>query len=120
MSEPKMNVATEQGNTIDLEVVPTPSKEGPLAWMQVMGAFILNLNTWGLMNSYGMFQAFYQLDMLNDNSPLSITWIGLTSNINKTIRVTYFRMSHRSKAGWAYPWNPSPNAIICTPWVSRA
>ncbi|KAI1073722.1 MFS general substrate transporter [Whalleya microplaca] len=44
----------------------------------VLGAFVLNLNTWGLMNSYGTFQTFYQLNMLRGNSSSSIAWIGST------------------------------------------
>ncbi|RYP43332.1 hypothetical protein DL770_011724 [Monosporascus sp. CRB-9-2] len=56
----------------------SPPKEDLFAWIQVLGAFILNLNTWGLMNSYGAFQTFYQLDMLRGNTSSSIAWIGST------------------------------------------
>lgn len=61
---------------IQVDAVPSPPKEGLTAWIQVLGAFILNLNTWGLMNSYGAFQTFYQLEMLKDSSSSSIAWIG--------------------------------------------
>ncbi|KAI0384214.1 major facilitator superfamily domain-containing protein [Hypomontagnella monticulosa] len=63
---------------VDIDEVPPPAKEGPTAWIQVLGAFVLNLNTWGLMNSYGAFQTFYQLDMLSDCSSSKIAWIGST------------------------------------------
>lgn len=84
MEEPKATVASEKGveradtlNPTDLDGQMEP-KEGLIAWVQVLGAFVLNLNTWGLMNSYGAFQTFYQLDMLRDNSSSSIAWIGST------------------------------------------
>lgn len=69
---------TLQPIDIDAQAVETPPKEGLLAWMQVLGAFVLNLNTWGLMNSYGAFQTFYELDMLRGSSSSSIAWIGST------------------------------------------
>ncbi|KAI1447879.1 major facilitator superfamily domain-containing protein [Annulohypoxylon stygium] len=56
------------------------SCEGVFAWVQVLGAFVLNLNTWGMMNSYGAFQTFYQLDMLHSYSSSSIAWIGSTQS----------------------------------------
>ncbi|KAI0839342.1 major facilitator superfamily domain-containing protein [Hypoxylon sp. FL0890] len=85
MIESKVTAATEpDGEPIDalqpinIEVVPSPPKEGLIAWIQVLGAFIINLNTWGLMNSYGAFQTFYQVDMLRSSSSSSIAWIGST------------------------------------------
>ncbi|KAJ6035869.1 monocarboxylate permease-like protein [Penicillium herquei] len=48
------------------------------AWLQVLGAFCLNLNTWGLMNTFGVFQTFYELDLLASTSSSDISWIGST------------------------------------------
>ncbi|KAK2593664.1 hypothetical protein QQS21_008633 [Conoideocrella luteorostrata] len=53
-------------------------KEDWFAWLQVLGAFCLNLNTWGMMNSYGAFQTYYQLHFLSDKSSSDIAWIGST------------------------------------------
>ncbi|KAI0153421.1 major facilitator superfamily domain-containing protein [Pestalotiopsis sp. NC0098] len=53
-------------------------KEDAFAWLQTLGAFVLNLNTWGLMNAYGAFQTFYQLDFLSAHSSSQIAWIGST------------------------------------------
>ncbi|KAK5994189.1 MFS-type transporter dbaD [Cladobotryum mycophilum] len=53
-------------------------KEDIFAWLQVLGAFVLNLNTWGMMNSYGVFQTFYQLDLLRSHTSSEIAWIGST------------------------------------------
>ncbi|KAI3396300.1 hypothetical protein diail_12322 [Diaporthe ilicicola] len=57
---------------------PSPPNEGLFAWLQVVGAFALNLNTWGLMNAYGVFQTFYQLNFLSSESSSNIAWIGST------------------------------------------
>ncbi|KAI0480016.1 major facilitator superfamily domain-containing protein [Xylaria cf. heliscus] len=64
------------------EQSPTPAsrlqREGLFAWLQVAGAFVLNLNTWGLLNTFGVFQTFYQLDLLRYETPSNIAWIGST------------------------------------------
>ncbi|KAI1393107.1 major facilitator superfamily domain-containing protein [Hypoxylon trugodes] len=86
--EPKATVETgrRDGNAdalrqpIDIDQPAVPPKDGLLAWIQALGAFVLNLNTWGLMNSYGAFQTFYQLGMLSDHSSSSIAWIGSTQS----------------------------------------
>ncbi|EQL38268.1 hypothetical protein BDFG_00635 [Blastomyces dermatitidis ATCC 26199] len=57
---------------------PSPPAEDWFTWMEVLGAFCLNLNTWGLMNAYGVFQAFYELDLLATRSSSDISWIGWT------------------------------------------
>ncbi|KAL4869525.1 hypothetical protein BDV12DRAFT_208375 [Aspergillus spectabilis] len=66
----------------DVEAVELRSPSAPVedgfAWMQVLGAFCLNLNTWGLMNAFGAFQIFYELDLLASKSPSDISWIGST------------------------------------------
>ncbi|RDL30329.1 Uncharacterized protein BP5553_10207 [Venustampulla echinocandica] len=82
--EPNME---EIGSTVSLDlsqdvtnaspVLPLP-KEDLTAWIQVFGAFFLNLNTWGLMSAYGQFQTFYQLELLTSQSPSNISWIGST------------------------------------------
>ncbi|RFU27421.1 hypothetical protein B7463_g8925, partial [Scytalidium lignicola] len=46
------------------------------AWLQVAGSFVLFMNTWGIANTYGVYQTFYQDDLLSDHSPSSISWIG--------------------------------------------
>lgn len=61
-----------------------PSKPPPLyqpdggktAWLQVLGSFLVNMNNWGLINSFGVFQAFYEANFLRSYSASSIAWIG--------------------------------------------
>ncbi|KAI1270084.1 major facilitator superfamily domain-containing protein [Xylariaceae sp. FL1019] len=58
----------------------SPPPEGLSAWIQVLAAFILNLNTWGLLNTFGVFQTYYQLHFLSSYSSWSIAWIGSTQS----------------------------------------
>ncbi|XXH06110.1 hypothetical protein Hte_012555 [Hypoxylon texense] len=46
-----------------VEAVPSPSKEGLTAWIQVLGAFILNLNAWA-GHAEGQLVFNYRLDRL--------------------------------------------------------
>ncbi|KFY36840.1 hypothetical protein V495_07570 [Pseudogymnoascus sp. VKM F-4514 (FW-929)] len=57
--------------------IPGPPPEGGLeAWLQVVGAFSIMVATWGLVNTYGVYQTYYQTVMLTSNSASSISWIG--------------------------------------------
>jgi hypothetical protein len=49
---------------------------GRVAWLQVLAMFLVNVNNWGLVNSFGVFQAFYQTEWLSTYSPSAIAWIG--------------------------------------------
>jgi MFS family permease len=53
-----------------------PEDGGTIAWLQVLGAFLVNMNNWGLVNSFGVYQGYYQSTLLADFSPSSISWIG--------------------------------------------
>lgn len=53
-----------------------PPNGGTRAWLQVLGAFFLNFNTWGLLNAYGVFQAEYSRGLLSTSTQSSISWIG--------------------------------------------
>jgi len=49
---------------------------GRVAWSQVLAMFLVNLNNWGLVNSFGVFQTFYETKLLANHSPSEIAWIG--------------------------------------------
>jgi hypothetical protein len=55
---------------------PPPPNGGIKAWMQVLGAFFLNFNTWGLSNSFGIYQTEYSRSLLSSSSQSQIAWIG--------------------------------------------
>ncbi|KAI1177092.1 MFS general substrate transporter [Nemania sp. FL0916] len=57
---------------------PPPPKEDLFAWSQVVAGFVINLNTWGFLNTFGVFQTFYQLHLLQSESSSNIAWIGST------------------------------------------
>jgi MFS family permease len=56
-------------------VMPGPPPDGGLqAWLQVLVAHLVIFNTWGYINSFGVFQTYY-IGAL-DQSPSDISWIG--------------------------------------------
>ena len=60
---------------------PGPPPDGGLvAWLQVVGGFSLFFNTWGLMNTFGVFQTYYESGALFVASSSSISWIGSTQS----------------------------------------
>lgn len=62
---------------------PRPRMDGGLeAWLQVLGSWLLFINTWGLTNSYGTFQTYYSSDAspVPAQSSSSLAWIGSTQS----------------------------------------
>ncbi|GES56889.1 major facilitator superfamily domain, general substrate transporter [Aspergillus terreus] len=52
-------------------------KEGGVrGWLQVLGAFFIFFNVWGLTFAYGSFQSFYALEYLPMSGASAIAWIG--------------------------------------------
>lgn len=54
--------------------LPTPPDGGSRAWFHVFLCHMVFFNTWGVANSYGVFQQYYTETL--DTSPSSIGWIG--------------------------------------------
>ncbi|KAM5472415.1 hypothetical protein MauCBS54593_003006 [Microsporum audouinii] len=72
------NISLEDG-TRHPETVPDPAPNGGRnAWMQVIGAFVLTQNTWGLVMAHGAFQASYSMSILSSSSQSALSWIGST------------------------------------------
>ena len=65
-------------------VVPAPPRTGPppppngglVAWLHVVGGFMLFFNTWGILNAFGVFQTYYEGGQLFTASSSDISWIG--------------------------------------------
>lgn len=49
---------------------------GLVAWLQVAGSFSLFFNSWGIVNTFGAFQTYYEVGLLSNISPSAISWIG--------------------------------------------
>lgn len=49
---------------------------GLTAWLQVLGSAAILVNTWGMINTFGVFQAYYETDLLKQHSSSEISWIG--------------------------------------------
>lgn len=49
---------------------------GTAAWLQVLGSWVTLVATWGLVNTFGVFQAYYETTLLTSSSSSSISWIG--------------------------------------------
>ncbi|KAK7421315.1 hypothetical protein QQX98_002209 [Neonectria punicea] len=55
-------------------VIEPPPDGGLVAWMVVLSTHLVIMDTWGVINSFGVFQPYY-MDMLN-RQPSDISWIG--------------------------------------------
>lgn len=56
---------------------PGPVPDGGLAaWLQVVGSAAILVNTWGIINTFGVFQAYYETDLLREHTSSDISWIG--------------------------------------------
>lgn len=49
---------------------------GLWAWLQVLGSFFLLFNSWGIINTFGSYQAYYETTLLPNSSSSAISWIG--------------------------------------------
>ncbi|KAJ3737844.1 hypothetical protein DFJ43DRAFT_1046606 [Lentinula guzmanii] len=49
---------------------------GLRAWSMVLGTFLSAFATFGFVNSWGVFQSYYEQTLLKDSSPSDIAWIG--------------------------------------------
>ncbi|KAJ5086064.1 hypothetical protein N7532_010835 [Penicillium argentinense] len=49
---------------------------GFLSWLQVLGSFFLFFNSWGLINTWGAYQTYYEANPPAGASSSSIAWIG--------------------------------------------
>jgi hypothetical protein len=53
-----------------------PPDGGLKAWLQVAAGFMLFFNTWGLLNTFGVYQTYYESGGLFQASSSNISWIG--------------------------------------------
>ncbi|EXJ81411.1 hypothetical protein A1O3_07703 [Capronia epimyces CBS 606.96] len=64
----------------DAAIVPPPPSVAPdggvRAWLQVLGCWLVFFNVWGFPFSFGLFQSYYELNILTGMSSSNISWIG--------------------------------------------
>ncbi|KAJ0413435.1 major facilitator superfamily domain-containing protein [Aspergillus carlsbadensis] len=69
------------------KIIPTPAQPaekapeptfdtGLAAWLQVFGSFFLFFNSWGVVNTWGVYQTYYEQTILSDMSSSTIAWVG--------------------------------------------
>ncbi|KAK5951924.1 hypothetical protein OHC33_007217 [Knufia fluminis] len=59
------------------EPKPSPPPNGGLtAYSQVLADFFLFFNSWGLANTFGVFQSYYSTSLLPEAGQSTISWIG--------------------------------------------
>lgn len=55
---------------------PAPPNGGLWAWLQLFAGFLLLFNSWGIINTFGVFQSYYEMGLVFQASPSQISWIG--------------------------------------------
>ena len=55
---------------------PPPPNGGLTAWLQAAGGFMIFFNTWGLINTFAVFQTYYESGALFTETSSNISWIG--------------------------------------------
>ncbi|KAI1399983.1 MFS general substrate transporter [Hypoxylon fuscum] len=74
---PRIRLYT-RGTSFKMSGARAPSDEGWI-WSNIFASFIVSLCTLGLSNSFGVFQSYYEYNLLQSYSASSISWIGTTS-----------------------------------------
>ncbi|KAL3454805.1 major facilitator superfamily domain-containing protein [Aspergillus insuetus] len=60
-----------------VDKAPEPTFDtGLTAWLQVFGSFFLFFNSWGVVNTWGVYQTYYEQTLLSDMSSSTIAWVG--------------------------------------------
>ncbi|WEW55598.1 hypothetical protein PRK78_001029 [Emydomyces testavorans] len=49
---------------------------GTRAWLQVLGAHFLFFNSWGIVNTFGTYETYYEMELLASSTPSAIAWVG--------------------------------------------
>ncbi|KAI0121071.1 major facilitator superfamily domain-containing protein [Xylariales sp. AK1849] len=58
------------------EQAPAVPDGGRKAWLVVFGSMVALVHTWGIVNSFGVFQTYYETELLSTRSSSDISWIG--------------------------------------------
>ncbi|KAF2114285.1 major facilitator superfamily domain-containing protein [Lophiotrema nucula] len=76
----RSDVGSESGEEVarveELERFDIRQDGGLTAWLQVFGCWLLFMNTWGLTNSFAVFETYYLDTKFPSTSPSTISWVG--------------------------------------------
>ena len=72
----RLRDAATQPNASLKTSLPSPPDGGLLAWSQVFAGHLVAFNSWGYVNSFGLFQAYYTTSLRESQS--TISWVGGT------------------------------------------
>ncbi|KAI1261262.1 MFS general substrate transporter [Xylariaceae sp. FL1019] len=78
-AEPKIMPTSDTEESTVAETAPPPPHlpmGGLPGWLQVAASFALFGNTLGLLNSFGVYQTYYETTLLASQSASDISWIG--------------------------------------------
>ncbi|PWY74481.1 MFS general substrate transporter [Aspergillus sclerotioniger CBS 115572] len=76
MADSDASETEKQASAKVADTAPPPPDGGSTAWLQVLGAFFLFFNSWGILNAFGPFQSYYQSTLVPSYTSSQITWIG--------------------------------------------
>lgn len=83
MSETQPHPAKAEASASDPEPEPTRAPAageipdgGTQAWLQVLGSWVVLVATWGLVNTFGVYQTYYETELKGAGSASNISWIG--------------------------------------------
>lgn len=75
-STPEVQEKLPDGPATASAATPGPPNGGTQAWIQVLCSFLLFFNTWGILNTFGVYQTWYEGGELFQESSSNISWIG--------------------------------------------
>ncbi|KAI0154466.1 MFS general substrate transporter [Xylariaceae sp. FL1272] len=76
-SKAPTHVASTRPDSLAIVASPSPPPDGgSLAWLHVLGGFMLFFNSWGLLTTFGVFQTYYESGALFTESSTNISWVG--------------------------------------------
>lgn len=85
VSDPENISGTQDGVFLPAQEEVYP-EGGTQAWLAVTGSFLVYFASFGVVNSFGFFQTFYQQEYLKNYSPTAISFIG-------TLQITLMYLS---------------------------
>ncbi|KAK9447744.1 major facilitator superfamily domain-containing protein [Limtongia smithiae] len=66
----------EDATEAEKSVFDSAPNGGLGAWIQVSGSVFIYFNSWGIINSFGVFESYYSINGLSNKSESQIAWIG--------------------------------------------